>query len=130
MKLPVIVLFSRALRTDTRSLSIYLARAALMGLFVFSLVSTQQLARFGMFGAPGLQFFSGVVAINFWFITLAGLSYFASAITEEKEEMMLGLLKMTGLSPVSILLGKSTSRLLGAVLLLAVQFPFTMLAVT
>jgi hypothetical protein len=71
-----------------------------------------------------------MVWVNLVFITLAGLSYFASAITEEKEEMMLGLLRMTNLNPVAILLGKSTSRLIGALLLLLVQVPFVLLAVT
>ena len=51
-------------------------------------------------------------------------------MAEEKEEQTLGLLRMTGLSPLSILLGKSTSRLCGALLLLAAQFPFTIFAVT
>jgi ABC-type transport system involved in multi-copper enzyme maturation permease subunit len=37
---------------------------------------------------------------------------------------------MAGIDPLGILLGKSTSRLLGAVLLLLVQFPFTLLAIT
>src|SRR5439155_21710329 len=81
-------------------------------------------------GAPGLRFFQAVVQINFFFITLAGVGYFASAITEEKEEMTLGLLRMTSLNPLSILLGKSTSRVFGAVLLLLAQFPFTLLAVS
>jgi hypothetical protein len=83
----------------------------------------------GWAGAPGLQFFSITMLIDFFFISLAGLSYFASAITEEKEEMTLGLLRMTNLNPLSILLGKSTSRLCGALLLLAAQLPFTFLAV-
>ena len=64
------------------------------------------------------------------FILLAGCGYFASAITEEKEEMTLGLLRMTNLNPLSILLGKGTSRLCGALLLLAAQLPFTVLAIT
>ena len=83
-----------------------------------------------MVGAPGLHFLQEMVWLNLVFITLAGLSYFASAITEEKEEMMLGLLRMTDLNPVAILLGKSTSRLVGALLLLLVQVPFVLLAVT
>jgi len=58
------------------------------------------------------------------------LSYFTSAVAEEKDEQTLGLLRMTGLSPLSILLGKSTSRLCGALLLLAGQFPFTIFAIT
>ena len=63
-------------------------------------------------------------------ISAIGLSYFGSAIAEEKEEQTLGLLRMTDLSPLSILLGKSTSRLCGALLLLAAAFPFTIFAVT
>jgi hypothetical protein len=51
-------------------------------------------------------------------------------VAEEKEEQTLGLLRMTDLSPLSILLGKSTSRLCGALLLLVAQFPFTIMAVT
>src|SRR5262249_47455071 len=68
--------------------------------------------------------------LNMVLISLAGISFFATAITEEKEEDTLGLLKMAGIDPVGILLGKSTSRLLGAALLLLVQFPFTLLAIT
>ena len=56
--------------------------------------------------------------------------FFATAITEEKEEGTLGLLKMAGISRVSILLGKSTSRLITAILLFLVQLPFTLLAIT
>src|SRR5207249_1882335 len=123
-------LFSRAARTDTRAVSMMLARTALMLIVLFSLLPIQAMSRFGAYGAPGLHFFSSVALLNLFFISLAGLSYFASAITEEKEEMMLGLLKMTGLTPVSILLGKSTSRLAGALVLLAAQLPFVLLAVT
>jgi hypothetical protein len=105
------------------------SRAGLLILILFVLVPIQSMARAGWFGAPGLHFLQEMVWLNLVFITLAGLSYFASAITEEKEEMMLGLLRMTDLSPVAILLGKSTSRLVGALLLLLVQVPFVLLAV-
>jgi hypothetical protein len=44
--------------------------------------------------------------------------------------MMLGLLRMTDLNSIAILLGKSTSRLVGALLLLLAQIPFILLAVT
>jgi hypothetical protein len=78
----------------------------------------------------GLTFFTMVIWINVVFFTVVGLSHFASAITEEKEEMTLGLLRMTNLNPLSILLGKSTNRLFVALLYLIAQFPFTLLAVT
>ena len=83
-----------------------------------------------MFGAPGLRFFGQICYMNFMFVTLAGFSFFSSAITEEKEEQTLGLLRMAGISPVGMLLGKSTPRLVTAALLLSAQFPFTILAIT
>ena len=81
-------------------------------------------------GAPGLVFLQSATWLQAVFLTISGLGYFASAITEEKEEETLGLLRMTNLNPLSILLGKSTSRLCGALLLLAAQVPFTLMAVT
>ena len=128
MNLPIVALFTRSLRVESRQLTLYLGRLALLLVIGFFLLEFQ-VASFYM-SAPGLQFFESVVMINLVFITLAGMSYFASVITEEKEEMTLGLLRMTRLSPLSILLGKSTARMIGALLLLAVQFPFTLLAVT
>ena len=130
MKLPALALFERSLRLETRSALMCWSRAGLLLLILFMLFPIQAMARGGMYGAPGLNFLQEMVWVNLVFITLAGLSYFASAITEEKEEMMLGLLRMTDLNPVAILLGKSTSRLVGALLLLLVQVPFILLAVT
>lgn len=128
MSMPVMALFIRALRVESRTMTTYLGRLALVGVILYYLLVSH--ASFGWRGAPGLEFFKAVLFINFFFITLGGLSYFASAISEEKEEMTLGLLRMTHLSPVAILLGKSTSRLAGAVMFLLVQAPFTLLAVT
>jgi ABC-type transport system involved in multi-copper enzyme maturation permease subunit len=130
VKLPALALFERSLRLETRSAMMCWARAGLLVLILLVLLPIQSMARGGWYGAPGLHFLQEMVWLNFVFITLAGLSYFASAITEEKEEMMLGLLRMTDLNGVSILLGKSTSRLVGALLLLLVQVPFILLAVT
>jgi ABC-type Na+ efflux pump permease subunit len=130
VKLPALALFERSLRLESRSALLAWSRAGLLMLILLVLLPIQSLARAGLFGAPGLHFLQQMVWLNLVFITLAGLSYFASAITEEKEEMMLGLLRMTNLSPVAILLGKSTSRLVGALLLLVVQVPFVLLAVT
>ena len=129
MRLPALALFERSLRLETRSALICWSRAGLLVVILLVLYPIQSLARIGWYGAPGLHFLQELVWVNLVFITLAGLSYFASAITEEKEEMMLGLLRMTDLNPVAILLGKSTSRLVGALLLLLVQVPFVLLAV-
>lgn len=121
-------LFVRALRTEARLPSPHVFRLLFVGLIYLTLVSTHSMSV--MFGAPGLQVFRSMAYLNFFFITLGGMSFFATAITEEKEEETLGLLKMAGISPVGILLGKSTSRLIAAILLLLVQVPFTLLAIT
>ncbi len=130
MKAPTIALLTRTMRTDARSFVPYAGRLAMVGIVFFILLFIGLEMSSRRSGAPGLSFFTGLSSINFWAITIAALSYFSSAITEEKEEMTLGLLKMTGMNPISILLGKSTCRLISTVLLLAAQLPFTMLAIT
>jgi ABC-type transport system involved in cytochrome c biogenesis permease component len=122
----LLALFVRSLRADVRSKSLLWTRIALVVGIVFSFWRAGERGR----AAPGLDFFTLLVWMNFICIGVAGLSYFASAITEEKEDATLSLLRMTDLSPFSILLGKSTSRLCGGLVLLLVQVPFALLAVT
>lgn len=81
-------------------------------------------------GAVGRNFFTTVMWIDLFVLSIVGLSYFASAITEEKENDTLGLLRMTDLDALSILMGKSTGRLLGALFILLAQLPFMLVAVT
>jgi hypothetical protein len=123
-----LALLHRALRLDARLLRTHLFRVGFAGLVYVSLLFTW--GRSATLGAPGLTLFETMAYLNLLLISLAGVSFFATAITEEKEEDTLGLLKLAGLNPLSILLGKSTSRLVGANLLLLVQFPFTLLAIT
>ena len=124
---PLLALFGRSLREDSRVKSTYVMRVALVLITLFFLLIAK--SEMGGSNAPGLSFFHTITIIDTIAILLSSVSYFASAITEEKEEMTLGLLRMTNLNPLSILLGKSTSRLCGALLLLAAQFPFTLLAI-
>jgi len=128
MNSPLLALFIRSLREDSRLKLTYVARSGLVLVILLFLFTIQE--SMGWRNAPGLRFFSTVVGIDLCFVILAGVSYFAAAISEEKEEMTLGLLRMTNLNPLSILLGKSTSRLCTAALLFAAQVPFTMLAIT
>lgn len=121
-------LFIRSIREDTRAKLPVLLRVALIGIILLIIWSSHR--NFTRSSAPGLQFFTTVMMLNLGFIALAALSLFPSAITEEKEDETLPLLRMTNLNPLSILLGKSTARLLSALLLLAVQIPFTLLAIT
>jgi ABC-type transport system involved in multi-copper enzyme maturation permease subunit len=122
-----LALLVRAMREESRQLRTYYTRLGLALVILVSLITAHLSAE--RFGAAGLRFFTGVVYINFVFISLAAIGHFASAITEEKEEMTLGLLRMTSLSPVSILLGKSVGRLWLGIGLLLAQFPFTVLAI-
>ncbi|HEY3900412.1 MAG TPA: hypothetical protein VGM54_17525 [Chthoniobacter sp.] len=124
---PLLALFIRSVREESRHWTTYGARA---GLGAFLLLVVWAVSGEGWTGAPGLKFFKGVVWFELIGITIFGLSYFAAAISEEKEEQTLGLLRMTGLSPLVLLLGKSASRLSGALLLVAGQIPFTIFAIT
>lgn len=123
-----LALMTRALRVESRRIEAHLARLFFAGLILLAIGVTFLDPR--LIGAPGLAVFWWILWINGSLITLAAISYFPTAITEEKEEETLGLLKMTGMSPLALLLGKSTSRLIGACLALCVQFPFVQLAVT
>ena len=124
----VLALLERSLRIDARSWQTHLARLGLMlGIYV-SLSFAFALA--GRFGAPGLRFFSANVYLNVIFLTLLGVGFFSTAITEEKEEDTLGLMLMAGISPLGLLIGKLGGRLIQALLLIVVQYPFTLLAIT
>ncbi len=128
MSYPILALFERSLRVESRAMATYAKRLGLAIFIFFCLISAHLTS--DLFGAAGLRFFSSVVYTTLLFVTLAGVGYFASAIAEEKEEATLGLLKMSDLNALAILLGKSTGRFLGVVMLLLAQVPFTLLAIT
>ena len=125
---PIFALFARSLREQSRMKFTYFSRGAL-ALIVLLLIGMNH-RDFAYRSAPGEFVLVMVVTVNFFAIAIFGLSTFASAITEEKEDDSLGLLRMTRLNPLSILLGKGTARLCEGLLLLAVQVPFTMLCIT
>jgi hypothetical protein len=125
---PLLALFVRALRENTRARSTYILRAGIALLVLLFLWIAHE--GFSWMGAAGRRFFSVLVVGNYFFVTLLGFGTFASAIAEEKEEGTLGLIRMADISPLAVLFGKSTSRLGTVMLLLLVQIPFTFLAVT
>lgn len=124
----VLALFERSLRIDARAWGPHLARFGLMAAIYVAVCYSSALST--RFGAPGLNFFTNIAYLNLAFMTLLGISFFSTAITEEKEEDTLGLMLMAGISPLGILAGKSGGRLVQAAFLIAVQYPFTLLAVT
>ena len=116
-----------ALKKDVQLQKMHLFRFACIGLvFILFFSSWLNSARIG---SPGLDFFTKIVWLNFWLVTLAGVGIFSTAITEEKEEETLPLLKLAGISSLGLLLGKSTVRAVRIILLILAQLPFLMLAV-
>lgn len=125
---PIFALFIRSIREDNRAKFTPIARASLVLLVLFFIAVNQR--HFAYQPAPGLSVFSLVMIINLFGLVLGSITAFCSAITEEKEDDTLGLLRMTNLNPVAILFGKGLSRFVGGLLLIVSQIPFTMLCVT
>jgi len=82
-----LALLNRSLREDTRLLRSHAAQFLFVGIIYFFLIEAQAQSLFP--GAPGLWFFDGISWLNFWFILAVAVSFCATAITEEKEEMTL-----------------------------------------
>ncbi|MFN0057667.1 MAG: ABC transporter permease [Planctomycetota bacterium] len=121
----ILTLLNRSLRVDTRSKSTYFLRVGLLGFGCLWLyIQTQE-----RFGGRGLQLLMSSAFTVCVFITVATFTSFSSAITEEKEDMTLGLLRMTGVNSLNILLGKSLGRFVSASLLILTQLPITVIAV-
>ncbi len=125
---PIFALFIRSLREDSRAKFTPIARAALVLVILFFIAVNQR--SFARRTAPGLEVFFTVMCVNLGGLVIVGISSFCSAITEEKEDDTLGLLRMTNLNSLAILLGKGTSRFVAGALLLLAQLPFSMLCVT
>ena len=125
----ILALFIRSLRDQVRGVSFAWMRGGLALVVLITLMFFEKWFNFSG-TAPGMVFFGLFAGYNAVMIAIAALSYFASSITEEKEEQTLGLLRMTDLSVLAILFGKSTSRMMGGLFMLLVQFPFALLAVT
>ncbi len=121
-------LFTRSLRLDARDRWTHGLRLGTLLIGYWALWNAQSQMRW--FGAPGLRFFEMLVVLNAWLILLAGMGYFSSTISEEKEENTLGLMLMTGLSPLGLLIGKGGGRMVQAALLILLQIPLALLAIT
>lgn len=123
-----VAFMTRSIRQDSRTVSHHLMRAAVAAfiLFLFMMQASQTTIRVG----AGGDFAGQVFQSCYWFLTLLGGVHFSAAISEEKEEQTLPLLKMTGASAFAILLGKSLPRLSVAVLFLICVAPFLLLSVT
>ncbi len=119
---------TRSIRQESRLLSHHLVRGGMVLLMLYLL--GLQVIQSPRLGAAGLTLMSNVMQCCYWCLTLLGVMYFSVAITEEKEEETLPLLRMTGVQNFTLLLGKSLPRLAVVVLLILISAPFLMLAVT
>ncbi len=124
----VLALFLRSLRTDARYLPLHMLWFGLLlgiyGALWMAISSTMAV------GAPGLNFLRGIAWVDIAVLCLLGTPFFSSAVAEEREEDTLGLMRMAGISSLGLLLGKSTGRLIQVLLLMAIQYPFLLLAIT
>ncbi|QDU45849.1 hypothetical protein Mal52_43450 [Symmachiella dynata] len=125
---PTFALMNRSLRLDVRRRRFHLLRLIVVSVLFVLLLMAQ--GRSWSLAAPGLSFFRTIAWLNISLIAISGIGFFASAITEEKEEMTLELFMIAGIGPLAIMIGKGVNRLTAALSVLVVQIPFTMIAVT
>ena len=128
MTLETVALMLRAWRVDARDLKAHLLRVLAPATVLCSLV----VIHFdrNSWGAPGATLFSWITTLNYVVTTLAGVTLFATTISEECEGRTLGLLRLADISPLAILIGKWIPRLTNVAWLVILQFPFVLLAVT
>ncbi|MCA9081611.1 MAG: hypothetical protein KDA58_13695 [Planctomycetaceae bacterium] len=114
------------LRTDARSLGPHFTRFGLAALllWVIAMTGTEGVS------APGLRLFRSQLVLAHLFLTANALFGFSLIIIEEREAGTLELLRLAGINSLSVLLGRLMPRLADAALLLAIQFPFTLLEIT
>jgi hypothetical protein len=80
--------------------------------------------------AAGGKWMEVVAVVNLICVTALAYGYFLTAIAEEREADVFDLLRLTGLNSLSMILGKWGSRLVAVILLIVVQIPLLLLAVT
>jgi|GEM_PF-6421137 len=78
----------------------------------------------------GLSLFNAQLLITVFFLSVTAIFGFSQAITEEKEEDRLGLIRLADISPLAIILGKMAGLICESALLIGLQFPFTIIAIT
>lgn len=123
-----LTLFNWTLKMDSKSIYPHIIRAVFSFIMFFS-ISAAFVDAFGT-SRTGLRFFETICYLNVLLITVSGVSYFVTAVTEEKDAGTFALLRLAGMTSLSITLGKSTSRLVSSLMLLVIQLPFTFLAIT
>ena len=81
-------LINRALTVDARSLRPHLYRLIFVAVNCLSVLWCEVTSM--VFGAPGLRLFQSIAHIDMMLLTIAGFSIFATVISEEKEDRLIG----------------------------------------
>lgn len=123
-----LALAGRSIRADENRLMIHLLRGGVVLFMVIMMMFA--VSEMGVRDAPGVAIFWGVVLIDSIAVIMAAIAFFPSTITEEKEARTLGLLRMADVGPMAVIAGKVLPRLGLIVVLLLIQIPIVLLAVT
>ncbi|OAI53130.1 hypothetical protein AYO47_05450 [Planctomyces sp. SCGC AG-212-M04] len=121
-------LLLRRLRLDLRGVAGHLIRLFGAAMILVTIVGAVDSSM--TIGSPGLAAFRWIVWCDALLISAASMTVFAAVIAGEREGGTLGLLRMTGTSPLILLLGQGVSGIVIGCLLLAIQFPFIVLTIT
>ena len=119
---------TRSIRQESRLLTHHAVRGAMVLLALVAFF--WQVAVTPKLGASGLILVNKISEYCYYCLTLLGIMYFSLAITEEKEEETLPLLRMTGVRNFTLLIGKSIPRLAIVLLLILVAAPFLLLSIS
>lgn len=103
--------------------SVFLAVSFAVALFMWATISQRSSIQFGRDG------FMALMLVNGYFLFTLTSSFFSKAITSEREEGTLDLLRITGLAPGALIAGKGLSLYFRVVLLLLAQVPLCALCV-
>lgn len=120
-------LLNHSLRQESRSVQAHRFRIGSLFIATWILLVAQYFTWF--IGTTGSIFIRYLVLLDLTLIVVAGSSYFGSVITEEKEQGTLSLLKLAGFSNAGLMFGKSTSRIVTALIIFIIQLPFAFLAI-
>jgi hypothetical protein len=121
-------LLVRRLRLDLRGAAGHLIRLFAAGMLLVAILGTVDTS--WTIGSPGLAAFRWIIWCDALLISAASITVFAAVVAGEREGGTLALLRMTGTSPLTLLLGQGVSGIVIGCLLLAIQFPFIVLTIT